>query len=64
MEASWKQQNLAADGESDAVEVGFGELAVVDPHAGFGACSKCSCQSYMGSGDLCENCQHNYSFHW
>ena len=31
---------------------------------GYGACSQCSCKGYMGSGDICGNCHHNYSFHW
>jgi hypothetical protein len=31
---------------------------------GYGACSQCSCTAYLGNGDLCGNCQHNYSFHW
>ena len=34
--------------------------------AGYGACSAsgCNCQAYMGSGDTCEKCGHNYSMHW
>jgi hypothetical protein len=35
-----------------------------EERCGYGACSQCSCQAYMGSGDLCGNCHHNYSFHW
>jgi hypothetical protein len=31
---------------------------------GYGACSQCTCKGYMGSGDICGNCHHNYSFHW
>lgn len=34
-----------------------------EERAGYGACSQCSCQAFMGSGDLCDNCHHNYSFH-
>lgn len=32
---------------------------------GFGECtvSGCICSAFMGSGDLCENCTHNFSFH-
>jgi hypothetical protein len=34
--------------------------------AGYGACSVsgCYCQSYMGSGPLCQNCGHQYGMHW
>jgi hypothetical protein len=37
--------------------------AEAEPRCGYGACSQCSCQGFMGSGDLCDNCHHNYSFH-
>ena len=34
--------------------------------AGYGSCSisGCYCQSYMGSGTLCQNCGHQYGMHW
>jgi hypothetical protein len=34
--------------------------------AGYGRCSVsgCTCPAYMGQGDLCGNCGHNYSLHW
>jgi hypothetical protein len=64
MESLWREQTLAEDCETGRIEIGYGESAVLEPRSGYGACSKCSCQAYMGSGDLCENCQHNYSFHW
>ncbi len=33
---------------------------------GYGACSAwgCNCPAFMGNGNLCANCGHNYSFHW
>lgn len=31
---------------------------------GYGACSQCSCKGYLGNGDLCGNCHHNYTMHW
>jgi hypothetical protein len=34
--------------------------------AGYGRCSAsgCTCPAYMGQGELCGNCGHNYSLHW
>lgn len=41
------------------------EVATAPEHrCGYGACSQCTCKAYMGSGDICGNCNHNYSFHW
>lgn len=36
------------------------------PISGYGTCSVsgCYCSGYMGSGSICENCGHNYSFHY
>ncbi len=43
-----------------------GELPGAPLQAGYGRCSApgCNCPSYMGQGQLCENCGHNYSMHW
>jgi len=30
---------------------------------GWGSCSKCACQRFMGHGDFCENCGHRFSWH-
>lgn len=30
---------------------------------GWGACSQCECQAFMGNGTLCGNCNHNFDFH-
>jgi hypothetical protein len=38
----------------------------VEPvRAGYGGCtaSYCTCTGFMGSAELCANCNHNYSFH-
>ena len=31
---------------------------------GFGACNRCSCQAFEGTGQCCDNCGHNYSDHF
>lgn len=31
---------------------------------GFGRCSKCSCKSFEGRGDVCKNCGHAYKAHY
>jgi hypothetical protein len=31
---------------------------------GYGRCSACACAGYTGSGDICQNCGHNYRTHW
>ena len=34
------------------------------PHTeGYGACSLCGCQSYLGIHDVCDNCGHAYWYH-
>ncbi len=33
-------------------------------HAGYGRCSKCNCQEYAGTSNICDNCGHNYGLHW
>lgn len=30
----------------------------------YGQCSKCSCQAYQGSDQVCGNCGHNYDAHY
>lgn len=57
--ASFSDQDVAGHAET------LDEAAADSEHrCGYGACSQCSCKSYMGSGDICGNCNHNYSFHW
>jgi hypothetical protein len=34
------------------------------PRAGYGACSRCPCLAFEGSGHVCTNCGHNYDDHW
>ena len=43
-----------------------GDLPPAPLRAGYGRCSVsgCNCPSYMGNGELCGNCGHNYSLHW
>jgi len=38
--------------------------AAVGPRAGYGNCSLCECKAFLGSGDLCQNCYHNFDKHW
>jgi len=33
-------------------------------YAGYGACYRCPCQAFEGSGDVCSNCGHNYHDHF
>lgn len=34
------------------------------PRLGAGACSKCNCPQWEGSGNQCTNCGHAYEAHW
>lgn len=31
---------------------------------GYTQCSKCKCQAYEGSGQVCGNCGHSYNAHY
>jgi hypothetical protein len=50
-------------------EIGFCRVAdAVDSkckpaRAGWGHCSACECEHFMGNDELCGNCHHNYSLH-
>jgi hypothetical protein len=35
---------------------------ITDNH--YGACSRCSCQAFEGSENVCTNCGHNFYDHW
>lgn len=41
------------------------ELLDDEVRAGWGGCSQCGCQAFMGSNTdaVCENCFHGYHFH-
>lgn len=51
----------------NAHEFGLTELQQSDENirAGWGGCSQCSCQAFMGNNTdaPCENCFHGYHFH-
>ena len=35
-------------------------------YSGYGECgnSDCNCKAYLGGGDTCSNCGHNFGTHW
>jgi hypothetical protein len=54
---------IACLAEPMITEEHHGDVAHI--HDGYGYCtiSGCPCQSYMGQGDLCTNCGHQYVMH-
>ena len=46
----------------------LGVVAAIIPtrqaRAGWGRCSQCTCQNYVGNQEQCGNCGHRYADHW
>jgi hypothetical protein len=34
-----------------------------EPSCGLGRCGRCSCPSFVGAGNICEDCGHHYGDH-
>ena len=66
-----REFNLPVSGQNEGTQIMHSHYEhIANPlpiiHGGWGACSFhwCNCPSFVGSGDLCANCGHNYSYHW
>ena len=45
------------------LETSMGETRQSGLFCGLGRCGRCSCSSFRGSGNICEDCGHHYDEH-